>query len=212
MTKDLVPKPAPKRPARAGGYDRLLGQIIEEVNQARHLSARVVNTAMTATYWLIGHHIVEFEQAGAQRAEYGEALLKKMAIDLTAKFGKGFSLTNLKQFRQFYLTFPQGGMGQTASGRLPGDAHEIGQTASDLSSMRPIGASFSLPWSAYVRLLSVKDETALPCYEAEANPAGYSAGLDTATAGGYTHTWICSPLDQPQGLRRGFAFRGLPCR
>ena len=174
MTRDLVPKPAPKRPARAGDYDRLLGQIIEEVNQARHLSARVVNTAMTATYWLIGRHIVEFEQAGSQRAEYGEALLKKMAVDLTAKFGKGFSLTNLKQFRQFYLTFPQGGMGQTASGRLPGDAHEIGQTASDLSSMRPIGASFSLPWSAYVRLLSVKDEAARRFYEAEALRSGWS--------------------------------------
>lgn len=75
-----------------------------------------------------------------------------------------------------------------------------------------VAARFPLPWTAFVRLLSVKDEAALPSYEAEAIPAGYSAGLDTAPAGGYIREWICSPLDQPQGLRRGFAFRGLPCR
>jgi predicted nuclease of restriction endonuclease-like (RecB) superfamily len=174
MTKGLVPKKVPVAPTRTGGYERLLGQIIEEVNQARHLSARVVNAAMTATYWLVGRHIVEFEQAGAQRAEYGEALLKKMAADLTARVGKGFSLTNLKQFRQFYLTFPQSEMGQTASDPLRGAVNEIGQTVSGLSSIRSVGARFPLPWSAYVRLLSLKDETARCFYEAEALRSGWS--------------------------------------
>jgi hypothetical protein len=56
---------------------------------------------MTPTYWEIGRRIVESEQRGRRRAEYGEALLKNLAFDLTAKFGRGFSLANLKNIRKF---------------------------------------------------------------------------------------------------------------
>ena len=62
---------------------------------------------MTAAYWLIGRRVVEFEQKGKARAAYGERLLQRLAQDLSAKFGRGFSYPNLNKFRQFYLTYPQ---------------------------------------------------------------------------------------------------------
>lgn len=58
---------------------------------------------MTATYWEVGRRTVEFEQQGKERAEYGQALLKRLSSDLTAKFGRGFSERNLEQMRLFYL-------------------------------------------------------------------------------------------------------------
>lgn len=64
-----------------------------------------VNSVMVEAYWLIGKRIVEEEQNGKERAEYGEALLKNLSVALTKEFGKGFSSSNLRNFRQFYLTY-----------------------------------------------------------------------------------------------------------
>lgn len=72
----------------ASGYDQLLGDITGLLEAARHASARVVNALMTATYWDVGRRIVEFEQGGKERAEYGEVLLKTLAQDLTMRFGR----------------------------------------------------------------------------------------------------------------------------
>ena len=76
------------------------------INEARKQVVRTMNTVMVATYWEIGRRIVEEEQNGNDRAEYGKYLIKNLAEVLTADFGKGFGETNLKYFRQFYLTFP----------------------------------------------------------------------------------------------------------
>ena len=73
---------------------------------ARRAAYTAVNSAMVAAYWQIGRRIVEEEQGGAAKATYGEGLLKALSKALTAEFGKGFSLANLKNFRKFYLTFP----------------------------------------------------------------------------------------------------------
>ncbi len=75
---------------------------------ARRAAYTAVNSAMVAAYWQIGRRIVEEEQGGATKAIYGEGLLKALSISLTAEFGKGFSLANLKNFRKFYLTYPDG--------------------------------------------------------------------------------------------------------
>ncbi len=64
-----------------------------------------VNTAMVEAYWLIGKRIVEEEQQGKERAKYGQELIKKLSVELNTEFGKGFSVANLKNFRQFYLAF-----------------------------------------------------------------------------------------------------------
>jgi hypothetical protein len=85
-------------------YERV-AQILE---QARGQVARSVNTAMVQAYWLVGREIVVVEQAGSQRAGYGQNVLARLAARLKASFGKGFSVQNLGYMRQFYLAFPQG--------------------------------------------------------------------------------------------------------
>lgn len=73
---------------------------------ARRAAYTAVNSAMVAAYWQIGRRIVEEEQGGSAKSTYGDRLLPELSRALTAEFGKGFSLANLKNFRKFYLTFP----------------------------------------------------------------------------------------------------------
>lgn len=87
-------------------YQRLLGQISETYTQGRVHAFRTVNTQLLATYWQIGQAIVEFEQGGKAKAEYGKALLSNLSQDLTTRLGRGFSRSNLTRFRQFYLLYP----------------------------------------------------------------------------------------------------------
>src|SRR5438552_10775432 len=96
-------------------YGGLIGDIAELLETARRNAAQAVNALMTATYWEIGRRIVEFEQRGKKRAEYGEALLQRLAQDLNAKFGRGFSYPNVNKFRQFYLAFPSANILSTPS-------------------------------------------------------------------------------------------------
>lgn len=76
---------------------------------ARRAAYTAVNSAMVAAYWQIGRRIVEEEQGGSAKSTYGDRLLPELSRTLTAEFGKGFSLANLKNFRKFYLTYPDGG-------------------------------------------------------------------------------------------------------
>ena len=74
--------------------------------EARGKAYAAVNVAMVEAYWMIGRRIVEEEQAGNQRAEYGTRLMRGLSKQLSAEFGKGFSVTSIKDFKQFYLVFP----------------------------------------------------------------------------------------------------------
>ncbi len=80
-------------------------EIRKILQSARSRAYTAVNTAMVEAYWLIGKRIVEEEQYGKERANYGQELIKNLSIALQTEFGKGFSVANLKNFRQFYLTF-----------------------------------------------------------------------------------------------------------
>jgi len=84
------------------GYDTILSGLVDLLESARRVSSRAVNEVMTASYWEVGRRIVEFEQGGKKRAEYGEGILKRLAVDLSAKFGCGFSRQNLQKYRQFF--------------------------------------------------------------------------------------------------------------
>jgi predicted nuclease of restriction endonuclease-like (RecB) superfamily len=117
------------------------------LENARRASARAVNAVMTATYWQIGRRIVEIEQRGAARADYGRKLIDRLSTDLTNQFGRGFSKRNIEQMRAFYQVWP------------------IAQTAS---------AQFPLPWSHYVRLLSVENPLARQFYEVETLRGGWT--------------------------------------
>ncbi len=126
---------------------------------ARREAARAVNTLMTATYWEIGRQIIELEQRGTERAEYGKQIVERLAQDLSPRFGRGFKKSNLFQMRSFYLAYPD------AAQPLSGETTNIFHTLS---------GKFALPWSHYVKLLSVKDPEARAFYEAEALRGGWS--------------------------------------
>ena len=172
--------------APLAGYDTILSGLVALLEAARRISARAVNAVMTATYWEVGRQIVEFEQGGEQRAAYGEALLKKLAVDLTARFGRGFSAVNLSQMRKFSQTWPKENIFQTVSEisvsgspapRLPNIFQTLSEKSGDesaLSHLERVAARFSLPWSHYVRLLGLRSDEARKFYEAEALRGGWT--------------------------------------
>jgi len=155
--------------AQSKGYAFFFGEVAAILEDARRTSARSVNAIMTATYWEIGRKIVEHEQGGKARAEYGAELLDRLSADLTARFGRGYSQRNVWQMKAFYLAWPKL---QTPSAVLHGN--QILQTVSAVSSLARIGPHFPLPWSAYVRLLAVKNGHARSFYETEALRGGWS--------------------------------------
>ena len=154
-------------------YNNIRSEIVELLNAARRATSRNVNALMTATYWEIGRRIVQSEQAGENRAGYGDMLIQRLAKDLSASFGRGFGPRNLAQMRSFYLAWPHGKILQTLSAksstRMPfNEMQRQSRPVQDLANR------FPLPWSAYVRLLSVKNPEARNFYEAEARRSGWS--------------------------------------
>lgn len=167
-------------------YAAIHADIVALLEAARHAAARSVNAVMTASYWSVGRRIVEFEQGGQERAAYGEALLKRLSGDLSARFGRGFSERNLEQMRLFYLFWSPEKISQTPSAKLA--APRIPQMLSANSAapgilqttfgqfpdLPALTQAFPLPWSAYVRLLSVKNSQARTFYETEALRGGWT--------------------------------------
>lgn len=88
-------------------YTDLINQIGGLLQKGREQAAKSVNTILVHTYWLIGIYIVEFEQGGKERAEYGTFLFEQLSKDLTRLYGKGFSRSNLLYMRKLYLNFPK---------------------------------------------------------------------------------------------------------
>ncbi len=140
-----------------GETDKLAGQVSAELvggefyahirgilEQARQRVYKTANTEMVHAYWEIGKSIVE-KQGGEARSEYGSQLIKQLSVQLTQDFGKGFTPTNLKCMRQFYLAYP------------------IGQTLSD-----------QLSWSHYCQLIRVDDETKRAFYTTECIKSNWS--------------------------------------
>jgi len=157
---------------RAGSlYSDIHGLILA----ARQAVVRSVNTLQVLTNYQIGRSIVEHEQKGRWRAQYGQRALSELAQRLTMEFGKGFSLTNLKLMRQFYLT-RQSAIAPVSSGPL---SSLKGQTASDLSpksetASRMLPKPFTLSWSHYVFLIGVKNPDERMFYELEATAQNWS--------------------------------------
>jgi predicted nuclease of restriction endonuclease-like (RecB) superfamily len=154
-------------------YENIRTGIVELLKAARSTAARNVNSLMTATYWEIGRRIVTLEQGGEHRAEYGEQIVEQLARDLTRQFGRGFGETNLKQMRTFYRAWPDSQIRQTLSDEsaTPSSINALGDNSSTISIL---ARRFTLPWSAYVRLLSVKNPEARNFYETEALRSGWS--------------------------------------
>ena len=133
-----------------------LKSISDVLTQARKNAKTAVNLSMVYAYFEIGRMIVEEEQQGDNRAAYGKYLLQTLSDYLTKQFGKGFSVTNLKQMRQFYLTYGN---------------DQIGQKVSDLFANLPsvsTGRKFFLSWSHYLKLMRISNVDERHFYEIEA--------------------------------------------
>lgn len=162
--------------------DRLYERIAQILEQARGQVARTVNTAMVHAYWRVGREIVEVEQAGEQRASYGEELIARLSTRLRAAYGKGFSVPNLRKMRQFYLAFPRGSAVSAIRSTLSSEstASEIRSALSSESSTSAVvtrsedGLQMQLwfppelAWSHYLVLMRVPRDQARAFYEIEA--------------------------------------------
>ncbi|MDO8301660.1 MAG: PDDEXK nuclease domain-containing protein [Sedimentisphaerales bacterium] len=164
----MANKPVKQSHGTEQQYQSTLVELTGLIETAKRSSARAVNSIMTATYWRIGQRIVECEQAGSIRAEYGTRLVKQLVADLTSKFGRGFSKRNLEHMRMFYMAWP---ISQTVSAK---SSPQIAQMTSAQCLISTISPKFPLPWSAYVRLLAVQNEHARRFYETEAIRGGWS--------------------------------------
>lgn len=187
MKKPSVSKkattPAKKKP---DGLTTLLTEVRQLIQSARRGVSTVVDTFQVMTNFEIGRRIVEHEQKGAKRAAYGAELLKELSARLTQEFGRGFSEDNLSNMRRFFLTWTDrvAQISETASGKLVGA--EILQTVSEKSetasrklvatSIRqtPSGKSpFTLSWSHYVVLMTIKNPDERSFYEIESRQADW---------------------------------------
>ncbi|MCW2473005.1 MULTISPECIES: YhcG family protein [unclassified Symbiopectobacterium] len=164
-----------KRTALPSGYASIHNGIVALLDDARHTVAYSVNALMTASYWDIGRRVIEAEQKGRRRAGYGEQLIARLSNDLTARFGRGFSVDNLENMRRFFLTYSRSMISETVS-RKSGKQRDPtnSETLSRNFELTELAQFFTLPWSAYVRLLSVKDAYARQFYETEALQGGWS--------------------------------------
>lgn len=151
------------------------------IADARVTVARGVDLVQVYTNFEIGRRIVEEEQRGNDRAAYGETIVKELATRLTAEFGKGFSASNLKSMRQFYLQ-NQHRVGQSLTGQFSTPA-SIGQALTGQFAITPIGRSltdrsnslpFTLSWTHYVFLLRVKSVEERSFYEIEATQQNWT--------------------------------------
>jgi predicted nuclease of restriction endonuclease-like (RecB) superfamily len=188
-----------------------IAEIKEILAQARQKSYAAVNTAMVEAYWLVGKRIVGEEQQGEDRAAYGKEILKTLSTELNAEFGKGFSLTNLQNFRKFYLTFGFWGIEQTASAIF---TNQIEQTVSVKSvaemekekSKSKVDESKNLiwrtafaklTWSHFERIIRVENEAARNYYLTEAAKQNWSVRtLDRNISTLYYHRLISSQKNE----------------
>src|SRR5437773_7169333 len=100
------------------GYDKVLSDVVRLLESGRRSAAWSVNSIMTATYWLIGRRIVEFNQRGEGKAPYGSRLIAQLSVDLKNRYGQGFGRMNLYAMRQFYLEWRDREIFQTLSGKF----------------------------------------------------------------------------------------------
>lgn len=157
----------------------LVNDLRSIVSKARSKAFAAVNYSLVERNWRIGQRIVEQEQNGASRAEYGKHVIEIASAALTEEFGKGFSETNIMNFKKFYLKFKELTIPQTLSEEFKKQKH---QTLSDESSLLPQKgqtqpAQFELrllPWSHYERLIRVEDKKAREWYAKEAFNEGWS--------------------------------------
>jgi len=147
--------PKGKSIASSKGIDSVYSRIKTFIERARLNVIRTVNTEMVRAYWLIGRELVEEQQHGKERAEYGEELIETIADRLQGEFDRGFTPTNLKYMRLFYLTYPHLLAGE--------NRHAVSDESVIAGVLNP-----NLSWTHYRLLTKVESERARSFYEIEA--------------------------------------------
>ncbi|MEZ5384113.1 MAG: PDDEXK nuclease domain-containing protein [Prosthecobacter sp.] len=185
-SKKKATTPAKTRPDSLAS---LLTEVRQLIQSARRGVATVVDTFQVITNFEIGRRIVEHEQKGAKRAAYGSELLKELSAKLTEEFGRGFSPVNLSHMRRFFLVWQErvqifqqpteklavSEIAQTPSGQLAILQQPAEKLISAQIRQQATGKSlFTLSWTHYVVLLTIKDPDERSFYEIEATNAGWS--------------------------------------
>ena len=157
----------------------LVNDLRSIVNKARSKAFAAVNHSLVERNWRIGQRIVEEEQNGASRAEYGKHVIEVASAALTKEFGKGFSETNIMNFKKFYLKFKELTIPQTLSEEFKKQKQQTPSDESSLLLQKGLtpSAQFELrllPWSHYERLIRVEDKKAREWYAKEAFEQGWS--------------------------------------
>jgi predicted nuclease of restriction endonuclease-like (RecB) superfamily len=164
MAKKRASSRALPTPNDDDGYQAVLADVSELLESARRAAARSVNSVMTITYWKVGRRIVEDEQGGKRRADYGSRLIKRLSVDLSKRFGRGFGVVNLTQMRKLYQLWPAPQIVQTVS-----------EESTGLAERQVFPGTFPLSWSHYVNLMSVAKPEARAFYETEALRGGWNS-------------------------------------
>lgn len=153
-----------------------LVHLLAQTHQSLHQRAnRAVDFALVVRNWLFGYHIVEFEQQGEDRAQYGQRLLDGLSRQLRAAGIPGCSVSNLKNFRRFYEAYPQ--IRQTLSGELMSEAVSplsIGQQLAGATGLERLAEQFRVSWSHYQVLMGLKDAEERRFYEIESVSNGWN--------------------------------------
>ena len=163
------------------------------VYTAKQKAYQAADLFQVAANWLVGRRIVEQEQHGQERAQYGKHIVELASEALTAEFGKGYSVVNIKSFRKFYLTFNNLLIGQTVSAQSGNDLTIKGQSVSaelELAKMLPS----NLSWSHYERLMRIKNEDERDWYMREAAEESWSVRTLNRNIGSqYYHRLLQTP-------------------
>ena len=157
----------------------LFQQVVELLQNARHQVLRTVNSTMVCTYFEIGRMIVEEEQSGKDRAEYGKQILKGLSDELKKEFGKGFSTDNLENMRKFYLAYSISEsltriLQITNSPSLMTNSESVKLEEIQTTKTQSLISFFKLTWTHYVFLMRIEDEKERRFYEIESEKYNWS--------------------------------------
>lgn len=149
------------------GVGTLISDSIELINYARQVAVKQINIIQLMTYFSIGKWIVDVEQRGESRAEYGKRAIKTLSEKLTSEFGKGFSKANLEFFRKFYLTY---------SNRITEEVFRQFAIEKTETVFRQLEKDqpFVVTWSHYLQLMRIDNPEERDFYEIEASKSGWS--------------------------------------
>ncbi len=203
-------KPSPPVKSKTRSTAEVVERVVAILEEARARVSRTVNSTQVVANWLVGREIVEGEQAGARKSGYGERLMEDLSRALTARFGRGYSSTNLRWFRQFYLEYPEllsihhalrDEFGATARLPSPGIHHAASDELppASPSTVQPGVLNPNLSWTHYRLLLKVDRKPARAEFlDLPSSPKLVEAKLEQALIDNLTQFLL--------ELGKGFAF------